>query len=174
MLGFGVGWREELGKPECPYVIRWRLSTPLGSLRVHHWLGSDDDRALHDHPWRFVTLVLKGGYEDLGEHSCKTKPQTDGDGFIYCPECGCSVTSEQPGRFTRGQYTVDKLTRGSIRYRSAFHKHTVQVCPEGAWTLLLTGRRTRDWGFWVDGRWRKRNRYFWDHGEAPCEDRRRA
>jgi len=58
-------WRERLGLPECPYVIRWRLEIAgLGSVRVHHWLASDDPRAFHDHPWWFVTLVLRGGYTD--------------------------------------------------------------------------------------------------------------
>jgi hypothetical protein len=32
---------------------------------VHHWIGPDDDRAHHDHPWNFVTLVVKGGYWDM-------------------------------------------------------------------------------------------------------------
>lgn len=52
--------------PECPYVIRWRAEAPFGSVRLHHWLGPDDDRAFHDHPWWFVTVVLRGGYADRG------------------------------------------------------------------------------------------------------------
>ena len=58
-------WHERLGLPECPYVIRWRMELPgIGSVRVHHWLGPDDDRAHHDHPWWFVTFVVKGSYDD--------------------------------------------------------------------------------------------------------------
>jgi hypothetical protein len=60
-----IKWAEKLGLPECPYVIRWRLETRVGSIRLHHWLGRDDDRAFHDHPWWFITLVLHGGYHDL-------------------------------------------------------------------------------------------------------------
>lgn len=59
-----VALREALGLPECPYVIRWRLEVPFGSLRVHHWLAPDDDRAFHDHPWWFATIVIRGGYTD--------------------------------------------------------------------------------------------------------------
>lgn len=55
---------ERLGLPSCPYLIRWRFETPWGSVRLHHWLGPDDDRAKHDHPWSFTTFVLKGGYVD--------------------------------------------------------------------------------------------------------------
>src|SRR6185437_12145071 len=57
-------FNEKLGLPQCPYLIRWRIETPIGSLRLHHWLGPDDDRAFHDHPWWFWTLVLKGSYID--------------------------------------------------------------------------------------------------------------
>jgi hypothetical protein len=60
-----VRWAEHLGLPTCPYVIRWMIETPLGSLRVHHWLGPDDDRAFHDHPWWFLTFVVWGGYADV-------------------------------------------------------------------------------------------------------------
>lgn len=59
-----IKFRERLGLPTCPYVIRWRVETPLGSVRLHHWLGPDDDRAFHDHPWSFLTLILRGGYTD--------------------------------------------------------------------------------------------------------------
>lgn len=60
-----IKWHEKLGLPECPYVVRWRLETPWGSIRLHHWLGPDDDRAFHDHPWSFTTFILKGGYVDV-------------------------------------------------------------------------------------------------------------
>lgn len=59
-----VKFNEKLGLPTCPYLIRWRVETPWGSVRVHHWISSDDDRAFHDHPWDFITFVLKGGYTD--------------------------------------------------------------------------------------------------------------
>src|SRR5690349_7894728 len=62
--GLTLKWAERLGIPSCPYVIRWRAETRWGSIRLHHWLGPDDDRAFHDHPWWFVTLVLRGGYTD--------------------------------------------------------------------------------------------------------------
>ena len=61
---FKVAFRERLGLPSCPYVIRWRFETPWFSIRLHHWLAPDDDRAVHDHPWAFRTFVLKGGYID--------------------------------------------------------------------------------------------------------------
>lgn len=58
-------WREPLGLPQCPYLYRWMVETRFGSLRIHHWHSSDDDRAFHDHPWWFLTFVVKGGYTDV-------------------------------------------------------------------------------------------------------------
>ncbi len=61
---FIIKFKERLGLPTCPYLVRWRLETKWGSVRLHHWLGPDDSRNFHDHPWDFVTFVLKGGYTD--------------------------------------------------------------------------------------------------------------
>lgn len=59
-----IKFRERLGLPSCPYLIRWRLELPFGSIRLHHWLGPDDSRAFHDHSWWFLTLIIRGGYTD--------------------------------------------------------------------------------------------------------------
>ncbi len=60
-------WAEELRCDTGVYVRRWRIETPIGSVRIHHWLHSDDMRFKHDHPWWFITLVLWGGYQDCGD-----------------------------------------------------------------------------------------------------------
>lgn len=46
------------------YLRRWRVETPWFSVRLHHWFASDDDRSMHDHPWDFVTIPLRGSYLD--------------------------------------------------------------------------------------------------------------
>jgi hypothetical protein len=67
--GSGSSWRlllnENIGSPECPLMRRWAVQTPVGGLRLHHFLRGDLDRELHDHPWWFLTLVLRGGYVDV-------------------------------------------------------------------------------------------------------------
>jgi hypothetical protein len=126
-------WRERLGRPECKYVVRWVVDFGLFSIRLHHWLSSDDQRHMHDHGWGFYTLVLMGAYTDV------------------------SPQGEQ------------RMTPGTIAFRPAEHQHTVRVDRGGCWTLLLTGPERRVWGFWVNGRFRKRNKYFFIHGHHPCE-----
>lgn len=58
---------EALGREECPYCYRWVLNLGLFAIRLHHWVGSDDERALHNHPYWFITFVIKGAYEDVTE-----------------------------------------------------------------------------------------------------------
>lgn len=129
-------WHENLGLPECPYLIRWRFELAgIGSLRVHHWLGPDDDRAFHDHPWWFLTFALRGSYED-----------------------------RNPGG-------TDLLRAGSVRFRPALHRHTVVPGEHGAWTIMVTGERSRTWGFWPGGtKFVKANKWFLTRGHHPCDN----
>ena len=61
-------WNQKLGDQENPYLTRWALVTRFGSLRLHKWRCGDDDRNFHDHPWWFITIVLKGSYIDISPH----------------------------------------------------------------------------------------------------------
>jgi hypothetical protein len=56
-------WKEPLGKEDCPYCYRWVVN--LGLFSIHHWVRSDDTRAYHNHPYWFITLILKGKYLDV-------------------------------------------------------------------------------------------------------------
>jgi hypothetical protein len=143
-------WNQPLGKEECPYARRWVLNLGFASVRVHHWYRSDDKRAPHSHPWWFLALVLRGSYEDW------SYPRT------------------RQGAPDLNSKVVDRLGRGSIRYRPAHHIHSVSVPPGGCWTILVTGREKQLWGFWTrrkDGavRFLRSSRYFRKHGHHPCD-----
>lgn len=46
-----------------PLLTRYFLiQTRWFALYLHHLHASDEDRALHDHPWSFVTFLLSSGY----------------------------------------------------------------------------------------------------------------
>ncbi|MEM7196319.1 MAG: hypothetical protein AAF402_15365 [Pseudomonadota bacterium] len=51
------------------YMRRWHIRRKPGhhNLYLHHYEGSDDDRALHDHPWRSVGVVLWGHLYEVTE-----------------------------------------------------------------------------------------------------------
>lgn len=44
------------------YLIRYSLfSCPWFAIKIHKILMSDDD-CMHDHPWSFLSIILKGRY----------------------------------------------------------------------------------------------------------------
>lgn len=141
----GITWGQRIGNEECPYMRRWVFNVGPGSIRVHHWTASDDPRATHDHPWWFLTCVVRGGYTDISQ----------ADGWLDTDD---------------GSRHEDHLHPGSVRFRRALHAHTVRVDPGGCWTIMLTGRHVRDWGFYIDGTWKRMRRFFREHGHHPCED----
>ena len=133
---FGVKFleRKEIGaRPEVLMVRYILVRFPWFGIFVHHFLRGDYDRALHDHPWPFVALVLKGGYVE--QH----------DQTVY------------------GEKTLVCHEPGSVLVRSAEWRHRV-LLGEGctSWSLVLVGRRQREWGFFTSTGWclwRKFNPY---------------
>lgn len=55
-----------VGGAEDPYMLRWWViqRNRLFNIYLHRFLRSDDDRALHDHPWLNASLILDGGYTE--------------------------------------------------------------------------------------------------------------
>jgi hypothetical protein len=49
------------------YMSRWHLRRKAGhhNLYLHRYDGSDDDRALHDHPWRSIGVVIWGDISEV-------------------------------------------------------------------------------------------------------------
>jgi hypothetical protein len=135
--------RETIGPTECPIMIRWTLlSTRWGKLMVHRFLPNADDRATHDHPSAFWTLVLRGSYDDMAPcETCESsgRVQHIGDPLTGdwikgvrksgpCPECDgdCVVARE-------------RMRPGMLRFRPATHAHRTRVGPNGCWTVVLMG-----------------------------------
>lgn len=99
-----------------PYMKRWYLIPRNRWLNVylHQFLRSDDDRALHDHPWWFVSIMIRGQYTE--------------------------ITESGAAGVVRAAW--------SIALRRATHRHRVVIGSKPAWTIVITGRRVREWGFW--------------------------
>ena len=108
-----------IGGHERPYLFRWYLIPRNRFLNVylHYFLRSDDDRALHDHPWANMSILLDGSYM---EH------QIDAGG----------IHRKQLRK--AGSWYL-RLS-GKIAHRIELHKGPV-------WTLFITGPRYREWGF---------------------------
>lgn len=53
----------DLDHPERTYLSRLRIvQTPWCALYLHRMDTPDSRPTLHDHPWSFVSFVLRGGY----------------------------------------------------------------------------------------------------------------
>ena len=57
-----------IGGRDDPYMLRWWVipRNRFFNVYLHKFLHSDDDRALHDHPWINCSYLLEGTYV---EHS---------------------------------------------------------------------------------------------------------
>lgn len=104
--------------PNLPYLTRWRIvETPLFGVLLHKIHLPDADRSLHDHPWNFLSVILRGGYTEE-----------------YRPSLG-SIVRERTWR------------PGSIHMMRRGEFHRIKTLFEPCWTLMLVGRNHVDWGF---------------------------
>lgn len=138
-------WKEPLGNPECPHAYRWALIVFGYGLRLHHWIGDDDNRAFHDHPWWMLIFMLKGKYVDVN-------PYEYGENWDV-------VSADLVG------------FRDRFRFRPAEWKHRIKLVYGECWTVVLTGPKVRNWGFWIPGRDKllRPLRYFSRFGHHPCD-----
>jgi hypothetical protein len=120
-----------IGGPQEPYLSRWYLvpKNRLLNVYIHFLHRGDDDRALHDHPWSNLSLVLCGEYTEHriqagGIHQSYIRKEGE---FCFRPS-------------------------GKLAHRIELHAG-------GCITLFITGPKYREWGFhcpeagWIH--WRK-------------------
>lgn len=57
---------ELIGPADCPIMWRRTLASgSLGKLLWHRFMPNASDKDCHDHPSSFLTIVLRGGYDDV-------------------------------------------------------------------------------------------------------------
>ncbi|MBU0539644.1 MAG: hypothetical protein KKG73_14565 [Gammaproteobacteria bacterium] len=97
------------------YLSRWHLipRNSFFNIYLHKFVGSDDDRALHDHPWHSLSFLLSGALAEV----------TDEDKIAGCQ------TMNYP-----------RFLRPIFRRRSHQHR-LILLGNKPAWTLFITGPR---------------------------------
>lgn len=108
-----------IGEPQRPYMLRWYVIPRNRFLNIylHRVLRSDDDRALHDHPWVNCSILLAGSYvEHVIEAGGIERRMERGPGSIV------------------------------IRRAKAAHRLEIRPFHEAV-SLFITGPRIRQWGF---------------------------
>lgn len=120
-----------IGRQDDPYLRRHWLfpRNPFFNVYVHEFLRSDDDRALHDHPWLFnASWLIDGCYIE--------RTITEGG--------ACNHVMRR---------------KGSFKFRWGKAPHRVELlqfinlsgqlmAPLPCWTVFVTGPRVREWGFY--------------------------
>lgn len=53
-----------IGEEDDPYLLRWWVipRNHIFNIYLHKFMRSDEDRALHDHPWVNLSILLEGEY----------------------------------------------------------------------------------------------------------------
>lgn len=110
-------WGFELGK-----AGRW------GGVFIHHISAPDPGVDLHDHPWWFASLVLKGGYIEVRKDT-----RLAINGGLSGP--------------------VSHRKRWSWRSLPRTVCHSIINCAPNTWTLVIHGPRRGDWGFYTPMGW---------------------
>lgn len=135
-----------IGDPENPYVWRWRLFPeykllwwPMPfNIYLHKFWRSDDDRALHDHPWFNISMPLTVGY---WEHVPR-----DGDMQKTV------VLWRKPFHlYVRTAETMHRIELSRTQEEFCNCHFCTKEIP--CWSLFFTGRKTRSWGFYCPKGW---------------------
>lgn len=65
-----------IGHAHEPYLKRWMLFQYGFACNIYFHMieRSDDDRALHDHPWHFISIILLNGYEEITKSGSRFHP----------------------------------------------------------------------------------------------------
>ncbi len=100
---------------------------------LHKFLKGDPDD-VHDHPWPYATLILKGGY------------------YEWVPEFNSKSEMVGQRRHWRGP--------GHFRICRPTSYHRIELA-DGvtAWTLFMPGPHVREWGFLVRNKWIQHEQY---------------
>jgi hypothetical protein len=128
-----------------PYLERYylflkdRKRFPF-NVFLHKFLKGDPDD-VHDHPWPYATLILKGGY------------------YEWVPVFNTLGEKINEIKYWRGP--------GHFRICSPNSYHRIEL-KEGvtAWTLFMPGPQKQEWGFLVNNKWIHNDKYLEDRKNA--------
>lgn len=170
---FQIRWAEKLGIEGNPYLVRWTFIFFGYSMRIHHWIKSDDDRFFHNHSANLLSIVLKGHYwnvkpiyDDKNPNEEIYRVEMTGDGFV-------TYTKNQKPCYVEGIFNSWHNffhMRDSIWFSKAEDLHYLRIPKGGAWTLMFEGRPKIKWGFMVNGHLWRPLRYFHKFGIAQTEN----
>lgn len=121
-----------------PYLERYYLFLKKRqyfpfNIFLHKFIKGDPDD-VHDHPWPYATLILKGGY------------------YEWIPEFDSQGNKTGEVKYWRGP--------GHFRLSRSTSYHRIELKDAvTAWTLFMPGPHRREWGFLVNNKWIRYDQY---------------
>lgn len=147
-------WRAlDLVGPHGRFLRRRGLDLRLFGIYVHDIEQSDPGLDLHDHPWPFVSIIARGGYieEVAPTRTACRRAWSFASGF-----------TDRPG-------DVRTWRRWSVHRIRMTEAHRIIACEPGTRTLVIRGRKTRRWGFYLPDCWVDQAHYDYD-ARRPCSE----
>jgi hypothetical protein len=134
-----------------PYLIRYRLF----NIGIHFFKQGDNDPDPHDHPYDFWTFPLHSYVEE-----------------VYEPSTGATFINIVPAwrwTFRKAEYCHRILGKYSGLDEYAGYDGP-QINEEPFTTIVIFGKRRRDWGFWHKRVWIFWRRYGQDTSAPTLVD----
>lgn len=124
-----------------PYLFRWYVfRTKRVALFIHKFIRSDEDRALHDHPWGFLVIPVWRGYIEHSQGACSICSSSRYEEGYDCPRWLDS-------RIPRSRRVWPII---GTRLRSATYRHRVELIDgKPSWSIFFRFQEWRTWGFWL-------------------------
>ncbi len=129
--------KEIKSKNGIVHFRRWSImSTKWFNIYIHCIYKPDEDKNLHDHPWDFCSIILKGTYTE------QISVINDEDILLKIPS---------------KYLPTKKINRHpfSIVYRKSHVPHKILhiLNSKPVWTLVITNTKNREWGYIGDNGW---------------------
>jgi hypothetical protein len=117
--------RRKIGTDGDIYLDRiYIVQTPLFGIMLHRIFRPDNQRDLHNHPWPFFSILLRGQYTEQYRDGADDQPDSE-------------VLQHRRVRW--------------INWKGLRSRHRIAWCSRSPiWTLVFTGRKSRTWGFFVE------------------------
>lgn len=108
-----------------PYLTRRGVNTPWLGIYIHNIDAPDPGHDLHNHPWKFGTFILRGGYsEEFAYQVGIVRPTTTVPFFRV---------------WNQRSFHVVNLDEA----------HRIYDVIPGTKTVVIRGRKVRPWGFYT-------------------------
>lgn len=112
------------------------------AVRIHEILRSDTGRDPHDHPWPYVTIILKGKYRERRfENGTLVSARLHGPG---------SVLFRRATDLHQLELATSRMGVANWSWDNANYNPHDPINYEPVTTLFITGRYCQKWGFMTE------------------------